>query len=62
MQLKNCPTCSTYTLKEKCKTCKTPTAETTYKYKELKDAPKDSAEFFTVKRAKQEKKRQVNNS
>jgi len=47
MQLKKCPKCSTYTLKQVCHKCKTQTKKTTYKYKQIIDAPKDSSSHFT---------------
>jgi hypothetical protein len=50
MQLKKCPTCSNYTLKTSCEKCEEKTQETSYKYKGLRDAPKDSAQYFTKKR------------
>lgn len=46
MQLKKCPTCSDYTLKEKCPKCDKETEETHYRYEQLRDAPKDSAKHF----------------
>jgi rRNA maturation protein Nop10 len=47
MQLKKCPKCSIYTLGQTCPKCKKPTKETTYKYKEIRDAPKDSSSHFS---------------
>jgi rRNA maturation protein Nop10 len=40
MKLKKCPKCKTYTLKEICTKCKTPTANAHYKFLNLRDAPK----------------------
>lgn len=45
MKLKKCPKCSTYTLKEICKKCKTPTTNPHYKFIKIKDAPKSNAKF-----------------
>jgi len=65
MQLKKCPNCSIYTLKETCSKCNTQTKDTSYKYKEIKDAPKDSAKYFAKKRGqvpKEERIKRANNS
>lgn len=59
MQLKKCLKCSTYTLKPTCSKCKTETKETKYKYKQIRDAPKDSASHFTKIRNQVPKKERI---
>ena len=46
MQLKKCPNCKTYTLKEKCPECNKNTLDPHYKFKKIRDAPKDSSKHF----------------
>ncbi len=36
MRLKKCKTCNSYTLKEKCETCKNKTSDAHYKYIKVK--------------------------
>lgn len=52
MQLKKCLKCKEYTLLEECKICKTKTINPHYKFKEIKDAPRDSSNHFLKKRKK----------
>jgi hypothetical protein len=52
MLLKKCPNCKTYTLKEICKRCNNKTINPHYKFKKVKDAPKDSSKHFTKIRNK----------
>jgi len=40
MKLKKCKTCNSYTLKENCPKCKTPTTNAHYKFIKIGDAPK----------------------
>lgn len=40
MKLKKCKLCKTYTLKEICEKCKTPTMDAHYKYIKIRNAPK----------------------
>lgn len=54
MLLKKCPKCQTYTLKEICKTCNKQTVDPHYKFKKVRDAPKDSSKHFAKKRKKKD--------
>ena len=47
MQLRKCNKCEKYTLKEICNKCDSKTIDAHYKFKQLRDAPKDSAKHFT---------------
>jgi rRNA maturation protein Nop10 len=40
-QLKKCPKCKNYTLKNECSKDETKTIDAHYKFKKIKDAPKD---------------------
>lgn len=50
MNLKKCPSCKTYTLKESCPKCSTETKNPNYKFIQIRDAPKDSEAYFDKKR------------
>lgn len=50
MLIKKCTICKIYTLKDSCPKCNTQTISPSYKFKQLKDAPKDSAKYFEKKR------------
>ena len=52
MKLMKCPTCGRYTFKEKCPSCEKETVSPHYKFKEIRDAPKDSSEYFLKKRSR----------
>jgi recombinational DNA repair protein RecR len=43
--LKKCPTCKTYTIKDKCKKCNTETKSAHYKFIQIKNAPSRSTPF-----------------
>ncbi len=45
-QLKKCPVCEKYTLKELCSVCGIKVVEIKYKFVKIRDAPKDSAQHF----------------
>jgi len=51
MKLKKC-SCGRYTLKDKCPKCGKETFSPHYKFKEIRDAPKDSSKYFLKKRSK----------
>ncbi len=40
-QLKKCSKCGNYTLKEKCHKDDSPTSDAHYRFKKIRDAPKD---------------------
>ena len=44
-ELKKCPKCKTYTLKEECKKCNVQTKSTHYKFPQVRDAPPRSVPF-----------------
>jgi rRNA maturation protein Nop10 len=50
MKLKKCPKCNSYNLKEICRKCKEKTKDAHYKFLNLKDAPKSTAEHFKKRR------------
>jgi len=52
MQLRKCSNCSTYTLKSSCPKCKKETYDPHYKFKKIRDAPKDSSKHFKDIRSK----------
>ena len=51
MKLRKC-SCGKYTLKDICPKCGKETFNPHYKFKEIRDAPKDSSEYFLKKRKK----------
>ncbi len=50
MKLKKCPKCKIYTLEENCPKCEEKSKDAHYKFLNLKDAPKSTAEHFNKKR------------
>jgi hypothetical protein len=50
MILKKCLSCGEYNLTNKCKKCSFECSEVGYKFKKIRDAPKDSAKYFFDKR------------
>ena len=52
MQLKKCPTCDKYTMKEICSECGIQVVEMGYKFLQIRDAPKDSSQHFLKLRKK----------
>lgn len=50
MKLKKCSSCGRYTLKNICPICGVETSCPHYKFKKIRDAPKDSAKYFLKKR------------
>jgi len=49
-KLKKCPKCESYTLKDSCSKCNSETVGAHYKFKKIRDAPKDSAKYWADKR------------
>ncbi len=50
MGIKICSICKTYNLTDKCRKCGNICLDVGYKFKRIKDAPKDSAKYFLNKR------------
>lgn len=50
--LKKCNSCKRYTIHNQCPKCKIDTIHPDYKFKKIRDAPKDSNDYFTKLRKK----------
>lgn len=48
--MKKCDNCGAYNLTEKCRKCDGKCSDVGYKFKQIRDAPKDSAKYFSEKR------------
>jgi len=51
MVLSKCESCKSYNLSEVCRKCGGVCVDVVYRFKQLRDAPKDSAKYFDKKRA-----------
>ncbi len=50
MGLKQCTVCKEYNLTNICRKCGSECLDSGYKFKQIRDAPKDSSKYFTEKR------------